>query len=68
MQSSDEVVRLLTEIRDTGREHLAEYRRVAARSVALQEQMSRIYKRVLLVCGIVVVVILLLLASPLAWL
>jgi len=49
---------LLREIRDTQREHLAEYRRVTERSldlqqraVARQEQMAYIYRRLLVVGG-----------------
>ena len=38
MESNDDVRRLLEEIRDTQREHLAEYRKAAERSVALQEE------------------------------
>ncbi|MGQ0835152.1 MAG: hypothetical protein ACT4O5_09580 [Gammaproteobacteria bacterium] len=45
MDSSDEIKRLLTETRDAQREHLAAYRRVAERSVALQEQAFAPYVR-----------------------
>ena len=38
MDSNDDIRRLLEEIRDTQREHLAEYRKAAQRSVALQEE------------------------------
>ena len=38
MESNDEIRRLLEEIRDTQREHLAAYREAAQRSVALQEE------------------------------
>ena len=38
MESNDDIRRLLEEIRDTQREHLAEYRKAAQRSVALQEE------------------------------
>ena len=74
MDSSDETNRLLTEIRDAQREHLAEYRRVAARSVSLQEQavvrqeqLSRLYKRALLVAGLLVLGLLLLLGRLMSW-
>jgi len=55
---SDEIRQLLQEIRDTQREHLAEYRRVTERSlelqqraVARQEQMANVYRRLLIVGG-----------------
>jgi CHASE3 domain sensor protein len=55
---SDEIGQLLKEIRDTQREHLAEYRRVTERSlelqqraVARQEQMANVYRRLLIVGG-----------------
>ena len=58
MTSAGEVRVLLREIRDTQREHLAEYRRVTERSldlqqraVARQEQMAYIYRRLLVVGG-----------------
>ncbi|PYN38407.1 MAG: hypothetical protein DME01_02530 [Candidatus Rokuibacteriota bacterium] len=58
MTSEGEVRVLLREIRDTQREHLAEYRRVTERSldlqqraVARQEQMAYIYRRLLVVGG-----------------
>jgi CHASE3 domain sensor protein len=54
----DEIRQLLKEIRDTQREHLAEYRRVTERSldlqqraVARQEQMANVYRRLLIVGG-----------------
>ena len=56
MQPSDDSLRLLREIRDAQRAMLDEYRRMAARSTALQEQaverqeqMSRLYRRVVAV-------------------
>ena len=56
MDGTDELRKLLEEIRDIGREHLAEYRRVAAHSVSLQEravarqeQTARLYRRVVIV-------------------
>lgn len=40
MQTPDihEITRLLTELRDTQREHLAEYRKAASESIELQRQ------------------------------
>lgn len=65
MESGDEVRQLLRDIRDAQREQLAEYRRVAERSlelqqraVARQEQISQISRRVFLVGGILVVALL----------
>lgn len=62
MESSNELRHLLQEIRDVQREHLAEYRRVAqqsldmqSRAVARQEQLSRLYKGILVAGGILVV-------------
>jgi CHASE3 domain sensor protein len=37
MEPTTELAQLLREIRDTQREHLAEYRRMAQRSVEMQE-------------------------------
>jgi CHASE3 domain sensor protein len=58
MNGDPEIRQLLTEIRDTQREHLAEYRRVTERSlelqqraVARQEQMGHLYRRLLIVGG-----------------
>jgi hypothetical protein len=52
MTSEEELRRLLTEIRDIQRDHLAEYRRVTERSLDLQqravsrqEQMVQVYRR-----------------------
>ena len=42
MESSDEIVRLLTEIRDLQRDHLAEYRRVSQRSLETQDQAMQV--------------------------
>lgn len=42
MDSSDEMTRLLTEIRDLHREHLEEYRRVTERSLEMQERSMRV--------------------------
>jgi hypothetical protein len=54
MQESEEVKALLTAIRDGQREHLAEYKRVAQRSLELQEravtrqeQFGRLYRRMI---------------------
>jgi len=70
---SDEIRRLLQEIRDTQREHLAEYRRVTERSlelqqraVARQEQMANVYRRLLIVGGGLVTALLALLVYLLA--
>lgn len=73
MEGGDEIRQLLRDIRDAQREHLAEYRRVAERSlelqqraVARQEQISRVSRRVLLVGGILVAALLALLVYLLA--
>lgn len=65
------VIELLTEIRDTEREHLAEYRRIAGDALATQkavaakyEQMMRLYR---VVVGVGAVTIALLLFAA-AWL
>ena len=70
MEGGDEIRELLREIRDAQREHLAEYRRVAERSlelqqraVARQEQMARVYRGLVLVGGILVAALLALLES-----
>ena len=62
MDANDDVRRLLEEIRDTQREHLAEYKRVTQRSlqlqeqaVARQEQMARLYRVVVSVLAVVLV-------------
>jgi CHASE3 domain sensor protein len=64
MQESDEL-KLLTEIRDAQREHLAEYRKVAQESLALQkqavarqEQVVKLYRRVLVAGGAVILLVL----------
>jgi CHASE3 domain sensor protein len=69
----DEIRQLLKEIRDTQREHLAEYRRVTERSlelqqraVARQEQMANVYRRLLIVGGGLVAALLVLLVYLLA--
>jgi hypothetical protein len=68
MESGEEIRRLLQDIRDAQREHLAEYRRTAERSlelqqraVARQEQIGQIYRRLILVGGILVAALLTLL-------
>lgn len=65
MDSSEDIKRLLGEIRDVQRTHLAEYQRVAqqaldlqTRAVARQEQFSRIYKGALVAGTVLVVVVL----------
>lgn len=64
MEESDEL-KLLTEIRDAQREHLAEYRKVTQESLALQkqavarqEQIVRLYRRVVLAGGAVILLVL----------
>ena len=54
MQDSNEIKALLVEIRDAQREHLAEYRKAARAALELQqqavmrqEQMGKLYRRVL---------------------
>ena len=61
MEADEHTHRLLEEIRDAQREHLAEYRRVTRqslelqqRAVARQEQISLIYKRIVLLGGVLV--------------
>ena len=64
MEQSDEL-KLLAEIRDAQKEHLAEYRKVTQESLALQkqaiarqEQIARLYRRVV-IAGAVLIVFLL---------
>ena len=69
MELSEEIRRLLEEMRDIQREHLAEYRRVTQRSLELQqraverqEQIGRLYQRVIaaaaaLVGGLVILLL-----------
>jgi ferric-dicitrate binding protein FerR (iron transport regulator) len=61
MDADDQTRRLLEEIRDAQREHLAEYRRVTQqslelqqRAVARQEQIGRLNRRVVAVGGVLV--------------
>ena len=68
METDDETRRLLREIRDAQREQLAEYRRVTERSLELQqravtrqEQIGHLYRRLLLVGGVLVAALLMLL-------
>ena len=68
MDSENEIRKLLKDIRDAQREHLAEYRRVTERSlelqqraVARQEQMGNMYRRLLIVGGGLVAILLVLL-------
>jgi cytochrome c-type biogenesis protein CcmH/NrfG len=68
MDADDQTRKLLEEIRDAQREHLAEYRRVTQqslelqqRAVARQEQVGVIYKRIVLLGGIMVAALLTLL-------
>jgi ferric-dicitrate binding protein FerR (iron transport regulator) len=68
MATDDDTRRLLEEIRDVQREHLAEYRRVTQQSLDLQkqavsrqEQLGSMYRRVVMIGGLVVVALLVLL-------
>ena len=68
MESDDEIRLLLRDILDAQREYLAECRRVTERSLELQqravtqqEQLSRLYRRLVLVGGGLVAVLLALL-------
>ena len=65
---NEKAYRLLEEIRDLEREHLAEYRRVTQqsldlqqRAVSRQEEVGRLYRRVVLLGGGLVVLLLVLL-------
>jgi len=65
MESDEEIRQLLRDIRDAQREHLVECRRVTERSlelqqraVAQQEQLSHLYRRLVLVGGGLVAVLL----------
>ena len=64
MQESNEVKELLVEIRDAQREHLAEYRKAARAALELQqqavtrqEQMGRLYRRVLVASAFLILCI-----------
>ena len=70
MGSDEPTQKLLQDIRDAQREHLAEYRRVTQlslelqqRAVARQEHMSRMYQRMALVGGVLFVGLLVLLVA-----
>jgi cytochrome c-type biogenesis protein CcmH/NrfG len=65
MDADEHVHRLLEEIRDVEREQLAEYRRVTKaslelqqRAVARQEQVTGIYKRIVLLGGVLAAMLL----------
>ena len=73
MGQDEEIRKLLQDIRDAQREHLAEYRRVAERSleiqeraVARQEQAGRLVRQIVFVGGIVGTVLVALLVYILA--
>jgi hypothetical protein len=73
MEDGDDIRQLLREIRDAQREQLAEYRKVTERSlelqqraVARQEQMGLLYRRMVVVGGILVAALLTLLVYLLA--
>ena len=62
MQDSDEIKKILSEIRDAQLEQLAEYRKVTQRSLELQqravtrqEQLGRLYRIVVLVGALLIV-------------
>ena len=64
----DRTIKLLEEIRDASREHLAEYRRVTERSLDLQQravarqaEVGALYKRIVRLGGSLLFVLLLLL-------
>jgi len=66
MQNSDEIKKILVEIRDAQIEQLAEYRKVTKRSLELQEkavyrqeQMSKLYRLVVIAGSALIVVIIL---------
>ena len=66
MQDSEEIKKLLIEIRDAQLEQLAEYRRVTLRSLELQqqavtrqEQLGTLYRRVVLAGGLLIIAIVL---------
>jgi hypothetical protein len=67
MQESREIKELLAEIRDGQKEHLAEYKRVAERSlelqqqaVARQERIGKLYKRMVIFGSLLIVFIIVL--------
>ena len=68
MEANDRTHKLLEEIRDAQREHLAEYRRVTQQSLDLQQravdrqqELGRLYRRIVLRGGGLVVVLMALL-------
>ncbi len=68
MEADERIHRLLEEIRDAQQEHLAEYRRVTQQSLQLQQrgvdrqqELGRLYKRVVLLGGGLVAVLMTLL-------
>jgi CHASE3 domain sensor protein len=68
MEADDRAHKLLEEIRDVQREHLTEYRRVTQqllelqqRAVARQERIDAIYKRIVLIGGVLIAALLTLL-------
>jgi len=67
MEADERTPKLLEEIRDVQREHLAEYRRVTQQLLELQqraarqEQVGAIYKRIVLLGGVMVAALLALL-------
>ncbi len=75
MEADGRTERLLEEIRDTQREHLAEYRRVTHELLALQEralerqrQLGHVYRRIVLVgAGLVGILLVLLVYLLVRW-
>jgi CHASE3 domain sensor protein len=68
MQNPDEIKQILVEIRDAQLEQLGEYRKVTQRSLELQqkavnrqEQMSRLYRIVLVVGTLLIIPLIILL-------
>ena len=68
MEPEDRTEKLLEEIRDAQREHLAEYRRVTQQSLDLQQravdrqqELGRLYRRIVMFGGLLFVVLMVLL-------
>lgn len=68
MNGDDRTIKLLEEIRDAQREHLAEYRRVTQHSLELQEravarqrEIGHLYRRVVTLSGGLVAILVILL-------
>jgi len=68
MEPDDRSQKLLEEIRDLQREHLAEYRRVTQQSLELQQRaverqqlLGHLYKRMLVFGGVLVIALMILL-------